>query len=409
MFGPYTLHECLGTGGMASVHRATIDANGMQREIALKRLLPHLASNPRAVDDFIREAQLASKLNHPNIVRIYELGRIDGTYFIALELLHGDPLVTLMRRAQLKRLRIPIGVVLSLIGEACFALDYAHYGVDVDGQQLRIIHRDLTPSNLVVTDDGHLKVIDFGVAKSMRGAFATNSGLVKGKFGYMPIEAMQAGALDARTDIFAVGVVMWELIAGRRLFKGANQWETMEKIREGSTAPPSHYHPECGRDLDELVLRAVARDYVDRWPSAAAMSVELEHIRRRYAREATPEHVLAWKNAVNALSQETARADSPWSISSGDVTDVDGISDVLEQDFAEAPVRRAVTPDPTRAPTTPPPRAPTPPPASRITPTHVLRKAVKRMATIKDTTRLLTEPTEDDVSIVIEVTPSVGG
>lgn len=381
MLGPYTLYECLGTGGMASVHRATVQiAGGVEREVALKRLLPHLASDPQSVDNFIREAKLASKLDHPNIVRIYELGHIDGTYFIALELLHGVPLVTLMRRAQLQKLRIPIGVVLSLFSELCAALDYAHYGVGVDGEQLRIIHRDLTPSNLIVTDDGHLKIIDFGVAKSMHGLFSTDSGLIKGKFGYMPFEAMQGRELDARADIFAAGVVMWELLAGRRLFKGANQWQTMEKIRAGDVVPPSHYHPECDPDLDQLVLRALARDYVDRWPSAAAMSVELEHIRRHHGLEAPPEHVRAWKSQLDDESQLEARAESIGEIIIG-VEDDHSISDVLEQDFAEAPLRRAPTRD------------------SR--PTLSIRGPEKRADTVKDT-RMPTEP-GDDGSIVVDI------
>jgi serine/threonine-protein kinase len=394
MLGPYTLHECLGTGGMASVHRATVElAGGAQREVALKRLLPHLASEPRAVDSFIREAKLASKLNHPNIVQVYELGQIDGTYFIALELLHGDPLVTLMRRAQLHRLRIPVGVVLSLFRELCSALDYAHYGIGSDGQQLRIIHRDLTPSNLIITDEGQLKIIDFGVAKSMHGLFSTNSGLIKGKFGYMPFEAMQGCELDARADIFAAGVVMWELLAGRRLFKGANQWETMEKIRRGDVIAPSHYHPDCGRDLDELVMRALARDYVDRWPSAAAMCVELEHIRRRHALAATPDQVRAWKTQLADQNPWAARPDSSWSKSSGEVTDVEAehsISDVLEQDFAEAPVRRPRT-EPSRAPSEGGPEIPT----------VSIRGASLRAATVKDA-RMPTEP-GDDGSIVVDI------
>ena len=297
-FGPYVLHECLGAGGMAIVHRATKEIGaGVVREVALKRLLPQLANDKLFTEDFIREAKLAAQLDHPNIVHILELGEVDGTYFIAMELVRGASLVQLMKQAYATKLTAPIGVVLSLICELCDALDYAASGRGIYGQALRIIHRDLTPSNLIITDEGRIKIIDFGVAKAMSGKFMTNTGMIKGKLGYMSPEALAGGkAIDARTDIFSLGVVAWELLTGRRLFRGINEYEVITKIRSGELPPPSMHHFECPDELDAIVLKALARDVDERWPDAASMRAALDQLRPHF-RDGPPQ-VAAWKESL---------------------------------------------------------------------------------------------------------------
>src|SRR5689334_21844615 len=178
-FGPYRIHGTLGAGGMAIVYRASIKLGaGVRREVALKRLLPQLADDNQLVQDFIREAKLSAQLDHPNIVKIVELGQVEREYFMAMELITGASLMKLMKAGHTAGKPAPIGVVLSLLMELCDALDYAHSGTDQYGEPLGIVHRDLSPSNLLVTDDGHLKVIDFGVAKAVAGKFVTNTGLV---------------------------------------------------------------------------------------------------------------------------------------------------------------------------------------------------------------------------------------
>jgi eukaryotic-like serine/threonine-protein kinase len=297
-FGPYVLHECLGAGGMAIVHRATKEIGaGVVREVALKRLLPQLANDKLFTEDFIREAKLAAQLDHPNIVHILELGEVDGTYFIAMELVRGASLVQLMKQAYATKLTAPIGVVLSLICELCDALDYAANGRGIYGQALRIIHRDLTPSNLMLTDEGRIKIIDFGVAKAMSGKFMTNTGMIKGKLGYMSPEALAGGkAIDGRTDIFSVGVVAWELLAGRRLFRGINEYEVITKIRSGEIPPPSVHNFECPDALDEIVLGALARSLDERWQDAASMRAALDRLRPHFSDG--PPQVAAWKEAL---------------------------------------------------------------------------------------------------------------
>lgn len=306
-FGAYSVYECLGSGGMASVHRATIEIGaGVVREVALKRLLPQLVGDPLFVEDFIREAKLAAQLDHPNIVHILELGEVGSTYFIAMELVRGVSLVTLMKHAYATKRSAPIGVVVALISELCDALDYAACGRGIYGQPLKIIHRDLTPSNMIVTDGGRLKIIDFGVAKAMSGKFMTNTGMIKGKLGYMSVEALAGGkALDARSDLFSVGVVAWELLAGRRLFRGVNEYETITKIRTGEIVPPSTHNAEVPAELDAIVMTALARDRDDRWPDAAAMRAALDRLRPYYRDGAAG--VAAWKAELVPVARTASR------------------------------------------------------------------------------------------------------
>jgi eukaryotic-like serine/threonine-protein kinase len=297
-FGAYTVYECLGAGGMATVHRASIELEDDEtREVALKRLLPQFANDKHFVDDFIREGKLAAELQHPNIVRILELGRIGRTYFIAMDLVRGRSLMALMRKAFVKRAPAPIGVVIALMTELCDALEHAH-----DAQ---IVHRDLTPSNLIVTEEGHLKIIDFGVAKALVGNLQTSSGLAKGKLGYMSSEAIAGKQLDTRADVFSAGVVMWELLATKRLFKGKNEYEVIVQIREGLVARPSQHNPECPRELDDIALIALAKSREDRWSSAGEMRDAIGELRRFYP--ATPDDVAQWLHRLR--SDTTTRDD----------------------------------------------------------------------------------------------------
>ena len=296
-FGAYQVHECLGAGGMASVHRATIDiGGGVTREVALKRMLPQLANDKKFVEDFVREAKLAANLNHPNIVRILELGRSNGVYFIAMELVVGHSLLQLIKLAWTARATTPIGIVCAILAELLDALDYASSAVDSEGEPMQLVHRDLSPSNMIITDDGHVKIIDFGVAKGLSGKFMTNTGMVKGKLSYMANETMMGGALDARADLFSIGVVMWELITGRRLFRGQNEYEVIAHIRRGADEPPSTYNAACTPELDEIVMHALATDRDDRWPSASVMRTALGSVRRRFKQGAND--IIAWKRSL---------------------------------------------------------------------------------------------------------------
>jgi serine/threonine protein kinase len=267
-FGPYEVYERLGMGGMATVHRAKKRGPaGFERSVALKRMLSHLAEDPSFVESFVREAKVASLLQHPNIAQVYDFGRISGTYYIAMELIGGFDVRKLLRYANRANEAIPLPVILSILGELCDALDYAHTFVDEAGQPLHIVHRDVSPSNLIVAHTGHLKVIDFGIAKAHGRTLHTESGLVKGKLGYMSPEVALGMQVGPVSDIFSVGVVAWELATASPLFSARTDFETMRKIREEPISPPSRLNPACPSKLDHVILAALQRDSDARLPS----------------------------------------------------------------------------------------------------------------------------------------------
>src|SRR5690349_4940264 len=204
-FGPYLVYERLGVGGMATVHRALERGiEGFERIVALKRLLPHLAADATFIKSFVREAKLASLLNHVNIVQIYELGRVGTEYFISMEYIDGRDLRRILRHARKVTGPPPINIIVGLMMQLCDALDYAHNKVDGDGHPLGLVHRDISPSNLLVTSGGHLKMIDFGIAKAQSSQLRTQTGRVKGKLAYMAPEAVSGSRdLDARSDLWA--------------------------------------------------------------------------------------------------------------------------------------------------------------------------------------------------------------
>lgn len=282
---------------MATVHRASISIGaGVVREVALKRLLPQLADDRRFNEDFIREAKLAAQLDHPNIVKIVELGNTAGTYFIAMELVRGATLNQLLKRSTLAKRQAPIGVVVAMIADLCDALHYASRGRGIYGQALNIVHRDLTPSNVIITDEGRAKIIDFGVAKALSGKFMTNTGMIKGKLGYMSVEALSGSQIDARTDLFSLGVIAWELIAARRLFRGQNEYDLITLVHKGEVGPPSEHNPSCPTELDAIILKALARDRENRWDSASELRSALDSVRRKFRESSTD--VAAWKHSV---------------------------------------------------------------------------------------------------------------
>lgn len=260
-FGRFVVHECLGIGGMAMVHRATIDiGTGTQREVALKRLLPSLEREPAFVRDFVREGVLAAKLEHPNIVRTYELGCIDGRYFIAMELVRGVSLERLLAAARSANVRVPVEILLAILIELCEALDHA-------SSAFGIIHRDVTPANILITEDGHVKLVDFGVATTLD---APPSGLVKGTLRYMaPEAAARPDGVDTRADIYSVGVLASEML-----------------------------DITCPRSLASVVRRAAAPQRQVRWSSPAAMRDALVAIVGARRVRASSIEIAAWTRSL---------------------------------------------------------------------------------------------------------------
>jgi serine/threonine protein kinase len=264
-FGSYRVYEQLGVGGMATVHRAE-HVERADRQVALKRLRPELAAIPEFVQAFVDEARLASHLQHPNVAGTYDFGKVDDTYFIAMELVRGPTLSQLLR----ERPGIPLPISLYLVTQLCDALEYAHNLCDASGTSLGIIHRDVTPANIIVSTDGLAKLIDFGIAKAASSNVRTKTGFIKGKFAYVAPEYI-AGKIDTRVDLFAAGVIAHELLTGRRLFQVENDMETLKRVQRMPIEPPSKWNRKVPPALDEVVMTSLARDPDERWQRASAM------------------------------------------------------------------------------------------------------------------------------------------
>ena len=294
-FGPYLVYERLGVGGMATVHRALERGiEGFERIVALKRLLPHLAADASFIKSFVREAKLASLLNHVNIVRIFELGRVATHYFISMEYIDGSDVRRILRHARKVSGPPPIHVTTGLLLQLCDALDYAHTKVDDAGHPMGLVHRDVSPSNVLVTSAGQVKVIDFGIAKAQSVQLRTQTGRVKGKLAYMAPEALAGKDLDARSDLFAVGVIGHELLTARPLFSARNEYETLMKVQRGEVVPPSTFNQGCPPELDAIVLRALARDPDDRFVHASDLRDELHAMRKRYNLQTAERDIASW-------------------------------------------------------------------------------------------------------------------
>jgi eukaryotic-like serine/threonine-protein kinase len=267
-FGLYEIHEELGAGGLASVHLAK--SRAIKEPVALKRMYAHVADVPELVAAFVEEARLARHLQHPGIARIYEFGRMRGTYFIAFEFVPGPTLQQLQKHCALAVGRIPVPVVLAIADQLCDALDHAHTRKDPIGLHLGIVHRDVSPSNVIVSKSGQVKLIDFGLAKSKQSTVHSQAGVIKGKLAYVAPEYVQTGVVDARCDLWSLGVVMYELLTGQRLFDTSQEpVHTLDQVRAKPINAPSRINPEVTADVDQIVLHALERDPMRRFQTAA--------------------------------------------------------------------------------------------------------------------------------------------
>ncbi|MFZ5892735.1 MAG: protein kinase domain-containing protein [Myxococcota bacterium] len=283
----------LGRGGMAEVFLAAWEvAPNVHRPVVIKRLHAHLSDDPNAARMFVDEARLACRLDHPNIVRSFEAGVIDGTCCIVMEYLEGAPLHRLLRRAN-ENGKLPIEFALAIGMSMLEALEYAHEVRDYSGAPLSIVHRDISPHNVFVTSDGLVKVLDFGIAKAASHENHTATGLVKGKIGYIAPEQAVAGEVDQRADLFAAGIVLWEALTGARLFKGPNDIATLNLTLVGAIPRPSELRPEVPDELDAIVLRALERNPERRYPTARSMYIALAALVEKHQLRAEPTRLAA--------------------------------------------------------------------------------------------------------------------
>ncbi|HEY7575094.1 MAG TPA: protein kinase, partial [Thermoanaerobaculia bacterium] len=284
-FGQYEILERIASGGMAELYRARRSGvEGFQKIVAIKKILPHLADNEGFIAMFADEAKLAAQLNHPNIVHIYDLGKIEaGGYFIAMEHVEGRDLRAILESAREVGMTLPVPLGVYVASKVASALDYAHRRRDGEGRDLHIVHRDVSPQNILISFEGDIKLCDFGIAKAASKVSQTESGALKGKIQYMSPEQAWGKPIDKRSDLFSLGVVLYELLTEQKLFRGDSDLTVLEQVRAAAVTAPSAVNPDVPKALDAIVLRALAREPEERYANASDMLRDLEQVLYSYS------------------------------------------------------------------------------------------------------------------------------
>jgi serine/threonine protein kinase len=271
------LLDRISVGGMAEVFKAkSYGVEGFEKIIAIKRILPTMGEDRDFIKMFIDEAKIAGQLAHANICQIFELGRIDGSHFIAMEYIWGKDLLQIANRLRKVKQAMPIQMASFVIAKVLEGLDYAHRKRDPLGRPLEIVHRDCSPQNVLVSYEGEVKVIDFGIAKATSRNSRTMAGVLKGKFGYMSPEQVRGLPLDRRSDIFAIGTMLYECLTGERLFQGETDFSTLEKVRNVDIAAPRAVNPAIPEAIEKVILKALSKDVEDRYQWCSEMLADLQ-------------------------------------------------------------------------------------------------------------------------------------
>jgi len=280
-YGPYELLERVAVGGMAEVFRAKRSGvEGFEKIVAVKRILPHLSDNKEFVDMFIDEAKMVAGLTHPNIVQIFDLGKIEKSYYIAMEYVHGKDLRTILRCARERGLRLPLDLSVLIVSRVCAALEYAHRARDDQGRAMRIVHRDISPQNILISFEGDVKLTDFGIAKAATKASITDAGALRGKLLYMSPEQAWGKPMDRRSDVFSLGILFYEMVTDQKPFLGTSEMSILETVRECRISPPSSFNPRLPETIEKVIMKALERDPDDRYQDAAEMARDLERVLR---------------------------------------------------------------------------------------------------------------------------------
>ena len=275
--GKYEIIRKLAQGGMAQVYLAKQKGfDGFEKVVVIKRILPHLAESDEFVQMFLDEARTAADLRHANIVNIYEVGEADNTYYMAMEYLHGRDIRRIQRQAEKVKKPIPLHVTLEILRQSAMGLHYAHAKTDLRGKPLNIVHRDISPHNLIVTFEGTSKVVDFGIAKAESQTQQTASGVLKGKYSYMSPEQAAGKPLTALSDQYALGIVAWETILMKRLFRRDNEIMTLHAILQNEVPKMTSIRPDLPEALEAIVEKMLAPKAEERYPSCQDAALALE-------------------------------------------------------------------------------------------------------------------------------------
>jgi len=324
--GSYEILRQLARGGMAELFLArTVGPESFEKLVVLKKILPKFADNPKFVRLFLDEARLAAALDHPHIAHVYDLGKLETSYFFTMEYVHGQDLHATAKRVSRLGKRIPIGHAVQLAHAVASALHYAHQRRASDGSLLGIVHRDVSPSNVLIAYDGAIKLVDFGVAKAATSTVKTRTGTLKGKISYMSPEQAKGSPIDGRSDVFALGIVLWEMVTSHRLFKAENDLATIQRIINSEAQPPTELREDCPPELETIILKALAVDVNERYQTAEELQLDLEELAREhklvqstvalraYMHELFAEEIAAWQAAQASgvtLTEHVAHAPS---------------------------------------------------------------------------------------------------
>ncbi len=278
-FGRYQLLEKIGSGGMAEVFKARMRGEeGFEKIVAIKRIVPHMAANDAFITMFVDEAKLAALLNHNNITHIYDLGKVDAWHYIAMEYVEGRDLRSLLKLGKERDYPLPPELALFIAAKIANALDYAHRRPAADGTELNLVHRDVSPQNILISYEGDIKLCDFGIAKAASKVSTTISGALKGKLQYMSPEQAWGKRVDRRSDVFSLGAVLYEMLTGAPLFEGDTDMSILERVREGGVEPPSARGVDVSKRVDQIVLKALAKNPQDRYQNASEMEKDLHAV-----------------------------------------------------------------------------------------------------------------------------------
>jgi len=277
-FGKYQLLKRIAVGGMAEIFLGYVQgAGGFKKPVAIKRLLPQHARDPECVKMFLEEARLLARFEHPNIVQVHDVGQLKTSYFLAMEFVHGVGLDRVLKLSARKNQDIPLDYAAAIARDVCDVLDYVHNFTLPDGSSLNLIHRDISPQNIMIAFSGVVKVLDFGIAKKIGSASQTNPSGLKGKAAYMsPEQIAQVQDLDRRTDVFSLGIVLFEMATRRRPFEGLNEIETILSIDKHEVPDPRTFDPKLPDEMAEIILSALQKDRERRYQSAREMLTRLE-------------------------------------------------------------------------------------------------------------------------------------
>jgi predicted Ser/Thr protein kinase len=299
--GKFTIIEQIGEGGMARIFLArSRGIGGFEKLVVLKQVLPRLAGDAEFVERFLQEARLSASLDHPNIAAVYEVGEDPGGTYYAMEYVRGRDLHKILRRAKAAGRVLRFDEIIAVVTALCAGLHYAHAHAGVDGRPLGIVHRDISPSNVLVSFEGAVKLADFGVAKIRSGTVETEAGTLRGKITYMSPEQCRGEALDRRSDVYAVGVLLWEMLTGVRMRAGDSEIALVREIADKDAPSPRSLCPDLPDAFEAIVMQALARDPTRRWPSAQALQRALEDFAHDERLVVSPRTIAAMMQALFA-------------------------------------------------------------------------------------------------------------